>query len=333
MAEDAAAKEAKLLQGTWQGVEFEYEGKKVTTFEAKNRLMTFAGDEILMKGVNTPGPGRRRSFKLDPDKTPRAIDIKMLDGNEQDRGRTSACIYALEKGRLTICYGKDPRRRPGEFKTRDGDGAAVYVYERVGPKGPVDPGPRDVSLAGFEVIERDFDRQKWDYWNAFMKAATPEARRKATEEKQPKVEPYAERFWKLAHERPNTREELFALCWAVMNAPASEAGKKALAILEGGRLAGSDPGDLRQALHTARTDQQSLPSPLAGLVLQRAEANLEHPDAAALLTWVCNNYWANELPEEPRRVRRGGQPHRHQVSRQPRHLQLLRVPGGSAGKE
>ncbi len=225
----------------------------------------------------------------------------MLNGNEQDRGRTSACIYTLEKGRLTIRYGNDPTRRPTEFKTREGDGGSVIVLERVGPKGPVDPGPREATLAGFEVIQRDFDREKWVYWNAFMNAKTQKERVKATAEKQPKPEQFAGRFWKLAQERPNTREELFALCWAVLNAPASEAGKKALAVLESGRLAGSDPGDLWQALDTARrTDQQSLPSPLAGLVLQRAEGNLEHPDAAALLTWVCNNYWANELPEEPR---------------------------------
>ncbi len=50
----------------------------------------------------------------------------------------------------------------------------------------------------------------------------------------------------------------------------------------------------------ARTDQESLPSPLAVLVLSRAEGNLEHPAAAWLLTWVCNNYGDGEWPEEPR---------------------------------
>ena len=70
-------------------------------------------------------------------------------------GRAAAGIYALEKDRLMLCLapvvpGKDPGRRPAEFKTRDGDGLALFVLERVGPKGPVDPGPRDQAMAGFE---------------------------------------------------------------------------------------------------------------------------------------------------------------------------------------
>src|SRR5262249_49852985 len=143
-------------------------------------------------------------------------------------------------------------------------------------------------------------RQQWVYWNAFMKAATPEERRKASAEKEPRPEQFAGRFWKLAQERPNTREELFALCWVVLNAPTSEPGKKALAVLENGRLAGADVGDLAEALRVARTDQQSLPCPLAGLVLQRAEAKLDRPESAQLLMWVCNNYWDGDGPQEPR---------------------------------
>ena len=250
-----------------------------------------------------PGPGRRARFKLDPGRTPKAIDITSLEG--QESGQTAASIYTLERGRLMLCIpsmapGKDPGQRPKRFQTRDGDGLVLFVLERVGPKGPVDPGPRDATLAGFEVIQRDYDRQKWDYWNAFMKAATPEARRKATEEKQPKVEPYAGRFWKLAEERPKSREALFALCWAVLNAPASESGKKALAILDEGRLADAEPGELMKALNAARTSQESLPSPLGPLVLQWVERNLEDPAAAGLLTWVCRNFYQSEWPEEPR---------------------------------
>jgi RNA polymerase sigma factor (sigma-70 family) len=298
IAEDPSAKDAKLLQGAWQGVEAEYNGEKASAYESRNHLMTFSGDEVVDTGVHNAGPGRPSRYKLDANQTPKAIDITWLDGRE--RGQTWASIYALEKGRLMICYPKDPSRRPTAFKSNDGGGAALVVLERVGPKGPVDPGPRDATLAGFEPIQRDYDRAKWVYWNAMMKARTGEEASKVAAEKQPKTEPFAERFWKLAQERPKTREELFALCWAVMNAPTTEAGKKALAVLENGRLAGADVGDLAKAIQAARTDQESLPSPLAGLVLQRAEANLEHPAAAELLMWVCNNYWEGDWPEEPR---------------------------------
>ena len=76
----------------------------------------------------------------------------------------------LEKDRLTIGYpGNDTGRRPKGFKAGDEYGA-LWVLERLGPNGPVDPGPRDATLAGFEVIQRDYDRDKWAFWDAFRQS-------------------------------------------------------------------------------------------------------------------------------------------------------------------
>jgi hypothetical protein len=153
-------------------------------------------------------------------------------------------------------------------------------------------------MAGFEMIQRDYERAELEYQNAEFEARTADERQRVRAEKRPKTEPFAERFLKLAQERPDTREGLFALCWAVVNAPASEPGKKALAILEGGRLAKADPGELLQALEAARTILESLPSPLAPLVLQRVERDLANPEGAGLLTWVCRNYFRSDWPVE-----------------------------------
>jgi RNA polymerase sigma factor (sigma-70 family) len=303
VVEDAAAIESKLLQGTWQGVEVEINGKRVSTAEARDLLIEFQGDEILMRNVNGPARGRRSRFKLDPRKTPRMIDVTPLDG--QESGQTAASIYTLERGRLMLCIpsmapGKDPGQRPKRFQTRDGDGLVLFVLERVGPKGPADPGPRDATLAGFEVIQRDYERAELAYQDALFQARTAEARQKVQAGKRPKTEQFAERFLRLAQDLPRTREELFALCWAAVNAPTSEPGKRALAILEEGRLDAADPIEVSKALDAARTSQESLPSPLAPLVLRRAERNLEDPACAGLLTWVCRNFYQSEWPEEPR---------------------------------
>ena len=74
---------------------------------------------------------RKKSFKLDPGKTPKEIDISSLDGS------TAACIYKLEKDRLTICmsyFTKGPSKRPTEFKTGAEDGLMVLTLEKVKAK-------------------------------------------------------------------------------------------------------------------------------------------------------------------------------------------------------
>ncbi|MEJ7638157.1 MAG: TlpA disulfide reductase family protein [Singulisphaera sp.] len=55
-----------------------------------------------------------------------------------------------------------------------------------------------------------------------------------------------------------------------------------------------------QALHDAFTSQEVKPSPLAPLVLNLVKQELDHPQSARLLTWVCANYYGDESPEEPR---------------------------------
>ena len=220
-----------------------------------------------------------------------------------------------------------PADAPSEFKTRDGDGLVLFVLERVGPKGPVDPGPRDATLAGFEVIRRDYERAELAYQDAAFQARTDEARRKVRVEKQPKTELFAERFLKLAQERPGTREELFALCWAVVNAPASEPGKKALAILDEGRLAGAEPGELLKALERGADVAGILP--LAAGPARAAVGRGQPGRSGGCRTPHLG--LPELLPERMARgvppLRRGRRPPRRSVRRQPGHPELLRVPG------
>ena len=291
VTDDPASTDAKLIQGTWQGVEIGQSGTQAPAREARNNVLIFEGEELVMRSIDGPmDPMGRARFKLDTRETPAAIDITPLDGPE--RGQTLPGIYKIEKNRLMIYVcpgepGKIPRQRPSGFSTKDGDGVHFLVLERVGPKGPVDPGPSDPTLATYEVIRRDYDRA----WMAFIRG---QQGRRARE--QPKPEDFAAHCLKLAQEKPGTREEVFALCWAVANAPASEPGKKALAILDGGGLARADSVDLSQALETSKsrsflpeTPGGPPPSPLAPLVLQRAERRLDDPVSAELLTWVCRN--------------------------------------------
>ena len=91
-AADPAADEMKKLKGEWQVIEAEARGKKVAKDDAEVKNMRFVieGDGITVPDPTGGGAERKKTFKLDPAKTPKEIDITSLDG--QEKGTTAACI-------------------------------------------------------------------------------------------------------------------------------------------------------------------------------------------------------------------------------------------------
>lgn len=137
-AADKAADEMKKLQGEWQVVEVQVKGKKLTKDnDPQTKDMQFVIKDLIMTARSqSSGAERKKTFKLDPSKSPKSIDITSLDGHE--KGQTAACIYKLEKDRLTICVPyfppADPSKRPTEFKAGADDGMMPLVLERVPKK-------------------------------------------------------------------------------------------------------------------------------------------------------------------------------------------------------
>ena len=70
-------------------------------------------------------------IELDPSKSPKEIDISILDG--PGKGSTFPGIYALEKGQLRVCT-SHTKDRPKDFKTERGQLRELLVLERVKPK-------------------------------------------------------------------------------------------------------------------------------------------------------------------------------------------------------
>jgi uncharacterized protein (TIGR03067 family) len=99
-----------LIQGKW---------KAGNNFKG----LEFTGETVWQLSPN----GERRSpatYKLDPSKNPKTIDITIGSGSE--KGRTLLGIYALEGDTLTICVNE--RFRPTELK--DGPGTDLIVLKR-----------------------------------------------------------------------------------------------------------------------------------------------------------------------------------------------------------
>jgi uncharacterized protein (TIGR03067 family) len=71
------------------------------------------------------------SFKLDPAKRPKAIDLAVSD--EQDKGKIGHGIYDLDGDRLKICFPQDANaenERPTAFKSEAGSRLVLVTLKR-----------------------------------------------------------------------------------------------------------------------------------------------------------------------------------------------------------
>ena len=146
------------------------------------------------------------------------------------------------------------------------------------------------QIFGFRAPDPNYEgvlgatRREWD--QALGQAKTADERRHV-----------AERSLELAETQLETVDGLTALCWTVSNAPSTEPGKRALAILKDGRLAQAEPSELVRALDANRPRPSTRSTPLAPLVLDLVIQKPDYPHADWLLTWVCTNYFGDESQE------------------------------------
>jgi RNA polymerase sigma factor (sigma-70 family) len=111
------------LQGTWVAVSAERNGAKIDGDDPgiKSTKWTFDGDKVTMSPLNEePCP-----YTLDPDKTPKEMDIDVGDGKKDVKLLT---IYKFEGGRLKWHWVKDGPR-PSDFDTSKSKGV-VIVFEK-----------------------------------------------------------------------------------------------------------------------------------------------------------------------------------------------------------
>jgi uncharacterized protein (TIGR03067 family) len=128
---DDAKKDQEAIQGTWKVLSVERGGKPQD--DAKEFSMTYEKDTFTVKrGAELVVKG---TFKLDPSKSPKAIDMKITEGrNEQDKGKDVHGIYELTKDGLKWCTaepGSDDR--PKEFATKEGTKHMLIAFEKGKP--------------------------------------------------------------------------------------------------------------------------------------------------------------------------------------------------------
>jgi uncharacterized protein (TIGR03067 family) len=132
--DDASKGEAKKFEGSWKFVSLESDGATAPADVIETWRWSVKGDEITWSDPKKE-ERTKTSFKIVPDKEPKAVDITALDGPR--KGKTFRCIYKFEKDRLTICLpeGKqDEEDRPRPEAFEGGKGFSLIVLERVEEK-------------------------------------------------------------------------------------------------------------------------------------------------------------------------------------------------------
>jgi RNA polymerase sigma factor (sigma-70 family) len=123
-----ADEDVKALVGEWKLVSVTIDGKETKSVEGEEGRWWFKEKEY--GGV---GEGSfKHSFKLSPDKKPKAIDVTVPGPG--DKKVTVEGIYLLEKDKLTICLRQATsarKGRPAEFKSEAGSGVWMWKLERI----------------------------------------------------------------------------------------------------------------------------------------------------------------------------------------------------------
>ena len=129
VADDKAdlEKEAKKFQGAWTFESSEAGGKQLPAGELKGLILTFEGDKhTVKKGDVLIQAGTQ---KLDPSKSPKAIDVTMTEG--LNKGAVMLGIYEINGDTLRVCFDIEGKKRPAQFKSAPDTATFVNVHQRV----------------------------------------------------------------------------------------------------------------------------------------------------------------------------------------------------------
>src|SRR5262245_38465599 len=114
-------KELKRLEGTWELVSGEQNGKEMSADMLKTAKLVIKGDKHFVEIGDLKFVG---THSLDPTTKPKSINS--VDGDKKMLG-----IYEVKKGMFKVCFAEPGKERPKEFTGKEGSGCFVHVWKRV----------------------------------------------------------------------------------------------------------------------------------------------------------------------------------------------------------
>jgi uncharacterized protein (TIGR03067 family) len=125
--QDEVKKDMEKFQGTWKAVSIEHDGAPVSSEEELASIqLVVSGDKRTLKVADEIRS--QSTYKLDPTKKPKAIDITVSEGLLQ--GRTLVGIYEVDGDTHKICLAVDGQERPKELASKAGSGHLLQVFRR-----------------------------------------------------------------------------------------------------------------------------------------------------------------------------------------------------------
>lgn len=121
--EDPAIKaELEKFQGAWMVTALEEDGVKQPESETKKLKVVFKGDKMV---IGEEKDNEEFTFKIDPSKNPKAIDLVAGDGKQN-----VIAIYEFDGETLRICGNDKSKDRPKTFGSKEGSGLGVLTLKK-----------------------------------------------------------------------------------------------------------------------------------------------------------------------------------------------------------
>ena len=121
----AADPDKDELQGVWIATSMEINGNPAPAKEVEATRFTFKGQKLLYRNSKDGGKEDEGTFKVDPKKSPKQLDITSKD-------KTLHGIYEVKGDELKICFenGDKAENRPKKFATNKEEELVLIVFKR-----------------------------------------------------------------------------------------------------------------------------------------------------------------------------------------------------------
>jgi uncharacterized protein (TIGR03067 family) len=125
-ADDAKKDDKDLWQGTWVMLSGEANGETIAPEQAQLFKRVVKGDKLT---ITRDGEELYQgSFKLDPSKKPKSIDVTIETGDA--KGMTMIGIYEFDGDTLKICMARLDSPRPTEFTGKAGSNQTFAKWKK-----------------------------------------------------------------------------------------------------------------------------------------------------------------------------------------------------------